>query len=112
MVSNLNRLPDFIALRGDPSDKLPGARGVGPKIAAGILHKYGSLEGALEQGRFKHEADELRVYRWIATMDRSAPLPDLYDQTPTWAQASTLAKEWDLNRLAQRLDALAQAQHG
>jgi DNA polymerase-1 len=41
-------------------------------------------------------------------MDRSAPLPSLEDQTPTWAKAFALAKEWDLNRLAERLDALTQ----
>ena len=69
---------------------------------------YGTLEHALEQGRFKDQADKLRVYRWIATMDRSAPLPSLEDRTPTWAKASALAKEWELNRLAERLDALTQ----
>src|SRR5580693_8326055 len=41
------QVPDFIALRGDPSDKLPGARGIGPKTAASILRKYGTLEDAL-----------------------------------------------------------------
>ena len=46
------QVPDFIALRGDPSDKLPGARGVGPKTAASILGEYGTLEAALEAGRF------------------------------------------------------------
>ena len=102
------QVPDFIALRGDPSDRLPGAPGVGPKGAAGLLLTYGTLEHALEQGRFKDQADKLRVYRWIATMDRSAPLPSLQDQTPTWAKASALAKEWELNRLAERLDALTQ----
>jgi len=40
-------------------------------------------------------------------MDKTAPLPSLQDQTPTWAEASALAKEWELNRLAERLDALA-----
>jgi DNA polymerase-1 len=102
------QVPDFIALRGDPSDRLPGAPGVGPKGAAGLLRTYGTLEHALEQGRFKDQADKLRVYRWIATMDRSAPLPSLEDRTPTWAKASALAKEWELNRLAERLDALTQ----
>src|SRR3984893_8335422 len=101
------QVPDFIALRGDPSDKLPGATGVGPKGAAGLLAMYGTLENALAQGRFKEEADELRLYRWIATMDKKAPLPSLQDQMPTWAKASALAKEWELNRLAERLDALA-----
>jgi DNA polymerase I len=100
------QVPDFIALRGDPSDKLPGATGVGPKGAASLLHRYGTLEEALAQGKFKEQADKLRLYRWIATMDKSAPLPSLEGQTPTWAKASALAKEWELNRLAERLDAL------
>lgn len=100
------QVPDFIALRGDPSDKLPGAKGVGPKGAASLLRKYGTLEDALANGRFAAEADKLRLYRGIATMDKSAPLPSLQDQAPTWAKASVLAREWELNRLADRLDAL------
>ncbi len=40
-------VPDFIALRGDPSDGLPGAPGIGPKTAAALLEKYGSLDGAI-----------------------------------------------------------------
>src|SRR5881296_660682 len=60
---------DFIALRGDPSDRLPGAPGVGPKKAADLLRQYGSLEEALEAGRFGAMADDLRLYRSIATMD-------------------------------------------
>jgi DNA polymerase-1 len=106
------QVPDFIALRGDPSDKLPGAPGVGPKGAAALLRKYGTLENLLAQGRFREQADELRLYRWIATMDKSAPLPFLQDQTPTWAKASALAQKWELNRLAERLDALTDPKPG
>src|SRR4029078_2799788 len=51
--------PDFIALRGDSSDRIPGARGVGPKTAADILRQYGSLADALKAGRFSAEADKL-----------------------------------------------------
>ena len=101
------QVPDFIALRGDPSDKLPGAKGVGPKGAAGLLRKYGTLEDMLAAGRFPTQAEELRLYRRIATMDASAPLPAIADQTPTWAQASALARDWELNRLADRLAELA-----
>ena len=97
------QVPDFIALRGDPSDKLPGAKGVGPMGAASLLRKYGTLEAALADGQFAAQADELRLYRRIATMDTSAPLPSLVDQTPTWSVASSLAREWELNRLADRL---------
>ena len=106
------RVPDFIALRGDPSDKLPGAPGVGPKGAAALLRKYGTLEALLTQGRYKEHADELRLYRRIATMDKSAPLPSLRDQTPTWDKASALAEEWELDRLAERLHVLVHPKPG
>jgi DNA polymerase I len=101
------QVPDFIALRGDPSDKLPGARGVGPKTAAGLLRQYGTLEAMLEAGRFSAEAEDLRLYRRIATLDASAPLSPLPDQTPAWAEASALARSWGLNALAERLEGRA-----
>ena len=101
------QVPDFIALRGDPSDKIPGARGVGAKTAASVLAQYGSLEAALEQGRFQAEADALRLYRHIATMDAEAPLPQLEDQQPTWPRAAELARAWGLGRLTGRLEALS-----
>ena len=104
------QVPDFIALRGDPSDKLPGAKGVGPKGAASLIKQYGSLEKVLAGGRFAGQAEKLRLYRSIATMDRAAPLPDLRNQTPRWAGAAALARSWDLNRLAERLDALARGE--
>jgi exodeoxyribonuclease III len=97
------QVPDFIALRGDPSDKLPGARGVGPKGAADLLRRYGTLEGVLAAGRFPAEAEMLRLYRSIATMNAAAPLPSLPSQTPTWAEASALARTWGLKQLADRL---------
>jgi DNA polymerase-1 len=106
------QVPDFIALRGDPSDKLPGAKGVGPQGAADLLRKYGTLESLLEAGRFPAQADELRLYRRIATMDASAPLPPLSDQTPTWDKAAALAREWELDRLAERLDEIARSSGG
>jgi DNA polymerase I len=103
------QVPDFIALRGDPSDKLPGARGIGPKTAASILAEYGTLEAALEAGRFSAQQEELLLYRRIATMDASAPLPSITDQTPNWAGASVLAESWGLGNLAGRLEALTGA---
>jgi DNA polymerase I len=102
-----DQVPDFIALRGDPSDKLPGARGVGPKTAASLLVQYGSLEAMLEDGRFEAQAEELRMYRRMATLDASAPLPPLQDQTPHWAEASSLFRELGMNAQADRIAALA-----
>jgi DNA polymerase-1 len=101
------QVPDLIALRGDPSDKLPGARGIGPKKAAEILAEHRTLEDVLAAGRFAAEAEDLRLYRRIAQMDASAPLPPLKDQTPTWAEASSLFKELGLDTLARRVDSLA-----
>jgi DNA polymerase-1 len=101
------QVPDFIALRGDPSDRLPGAKGVGPKTAADVLKQYGSLDAALDEGRFAAQADELRVYKRMATLDPGAPLPPLDDQTPTWTSASEFARELGMNALADRLAALA-----
>jgi DNA polymerase-1 len=101
------QVPDFIALRGDPSDKLPGAPGVGPKTAAAILSEHGSLDAALAAGRFSALGEELALYRRIATMDASAPLPSLADQTPKWVEASALCERWGLGALAGRLAALA-----
>jgi DNA polymerase-1 len=96
---------DFIALRGDPSDRLPGAPGVGPKKAADLLRQYGSLEEAIAAGRFTALAEELRLYRRIASLDASAPLPPLSDQTPTWAEASSLLSSWGMNAVAERVSA-------
>jgi 5'-3' exonuclease len=98
------QVPDFIALRGDPSDKLPGARGVGPKKAAEVLAEYHTLEDALAAGRFAAEADDLRLYRRIAQLDHSAPLPPLDDRQPDWAGAAALAGRWGLGALAGRLE--------
>jgi 5'-3' exonuclease len=99
------QVPDFIALRGDPSDRIPGARGVGEKGAADLLRQYGSLDALLEAGRFAAEADDLRLYRHIATIDRTAPLPPIEDAEPTWERAAALAREWGLEALAGRLEA-------
>jgi DNA polymerase I len=101
------QVPDLIALRGDPSDRIPGAKGVGPKTAADVLRQYGSLEAALDAGRFSQQADDLRLYKRIATMDASAPLPPLGDQEPTWGRGAALAREWGLGRLAARLEELS-----
>src|SRR4029078_4283830 len=90
------QVPDFVALRGDPSDKLPGARGVGAQSAADLVRRFCTLEKVLRFGRVRHlekvvrsvafanQAKELRLYRQIATMDRKAPLPSLATQQPTW----------------------------
>src|SRR5262249_52741713 len=92
------QVPDFIALRGDPSDNLPGARGVGAKGAAALLRQFGTLEAALDAGKLAAQAEDLLRYKRIATMDVAAPLPSLADQVPRWREAAALARDWELNR--------------
>ena len=101
------QVPDFIALRGDPSDRLPGAAGVGPVKAAAVLREHGSLERALEAGRFAGEAADLRMYLEIARLRPDAPLPPLSDADPDWAGAAELAESWGLRGLTNRLRARA-----
>jgi hypothetical protein len=71
-----------------------------------LVQRYGTLDGILEAGLFQTQAEMLRLVRLIATMDALdlAPLPSLADQKPTWASASTLARSWRLNQLADRLE--------
>jgi DNA polymerase I len=101
------QVPDLIALRGDPSDKLPGARGIGPKKAAEVLAQYGTLEAALADGRFAAEAEDLRLFRRIATMDASAPLPPLAATSPVWAEASSFLEQLGLGAVAARVGELS-----
>ena len=60
-------------------------------------------------GRFTAHAEELRLYRRIATMDAAAPLPELADQRPSFDKAAALASAWELRQLAARLGELAGA---
>jgi DNA polymerase-1 len=97
------QVPDFIALRGDPSDRIPGAPGVGPGRAAAIVKRHGSLEAALEDGGFPTIADRLREYLHLARLQHDAPVPDLPDVEPTWERAGDLVEKWGLAGLSKRL---------
>jgi DNA polymerase-1 len=104
-------VPDFIALRGDPSDGLPGARGIGEKTAADLLRRHGSLEAALaspdgEKPRvaaaLREQADELRDFLEIATLQRvDVPLPP--DRVTDLTSGADMAEALGMRRLATRL---------
>ncbi len=110
-------VPDFIALRGDPSDGLPGARGVGPKTAAALLRRHGSLEAVLEsaireprpklRSALLDGREDLLAFKDIATL-RDAGLDPPADRASDWAAAAAAARERGMNRLAERLSALDQ----
>jgi DNA polymerase-1 len=99
-------VPDFIALRGDPSDGIPGARGVGAKTAADILRRHGSLESALEaapEGTPLAAARErLLDFKEIATL-RQVPVKRPPDRPTDYAGGAEAARELGLNKLAERL---------
>ena len=61
----------------------------------------------LKAGRFAKQAQDLKLYRSIATMDKKAPLPKIAARTPTWHKAAALARKWQLNQLAGRLEEMA-----
>jgi 5'-3' exonuclease len=109
-------VPDFIALRGDPSDGIPGAKGVGEKTAADLLRRRGSLEAAIENavrerpprlsGALLHSADELRMFKDLATL-RTAKVKRPRDKATDYAGGATVARERGMNRLAERLEKAA-----
>ncbi len=97
------QVPDFIALRGDTADKIPGAKGIGTQRAATILQTHGTLDAAIESGVFQEQADDLRLYLRLTRLQYHAPIPELPDAEPDWAGAARLADEWGLGNLAGRM---------
>jgi DNA polymerase-1 len=82
-----HQLADMKGLAGDPSDNLPGIKGIGPKTAMTLLQQYGTLEAVLEnaneqKGKLKERllegAEIARLCKTLATIDRAVPdLPQL-----------------------------------
>jgi len=101
------QVADFIALRGDPSDRLPGAKGVGPQRAAALLQKQGTLDAALENGGFPDEAEQLRKYLQIARLQYDAPVSGIPDAEPDFLRGAELAARWGLKGIEERLRSLA-----
>lgn len=120
------QVPDFIALRGDPSDGIPGAPGIGSKTAAELLRAHGTLEALLEEaarqceeagfGELRrrtaetlHEHDELlRTFKRVATL---VPIEvELPGDIPTdFAAGAAAAAKLGMKRLAERLTAMSRA---
>jgi 5'-3' exonuclease len=110
-------VPDFIALRGDPSDGLPGAKGIGEKTAAELLRRHGSLEGAIAgalrersarvRGALRDDADQLRAFKDIATLRRAKGVRRPRDRDTDFAAGAEAVRALGMNRLAGRLESLA-----
>ncbi|HWC27590.1 MAG TPA: 5'-3' exonuclease [Solirubrobacteraceae bacterium] len=109
------QVPDFIALRGDPSDGLPGARGIGAKTARDLLRTHGTLENVIaaaarpgrmtprQAGALTADADALRAFKDIATL-RELDVERPPDAPLDRAGAAAAARERGMKRLAERLD--------
>jgi DNA polymerase-1 len=115
------QVPDFIALRGDPSDGLPGAKGVGEKGAAALLQEHGDLETLIDlaerdaandsrslkprvRSALREQAEELRTFRHIATL-QPVEVTRPADTPTRFADAAEAARELGMGRLADRLAA-------
>jgi len=111
------QIPDLIALRGDPSDGIPGAKGIGAKGAAELLGRFGDLDGVLEAAQASppegmtlkramgllDQADALHGYRDMATLRTVDGTTRPADAPTDRAGASAAARERGMNGLADRL---------
>jgi 5'-3' exonuclease len=106
-------VPDFIALRGDPSDGIPGAKGIGEKSGAELLRKYGSLEDTMRaaaRGELKpamqrallDDSDLILAFKHIATV-QIVPVKPPKDTPLDRETAAAKATELGMNALAKRL---------
>ena len=118
------QVPDFIALRGDPSDGLPGAPGIGAKTAAELLRAHGTLEALLRDARSPGGAGRdlrprtraalleneelLLAFKQVATLQRLKVRPPR-DRATDYAGGAKAAAALGMRRLAERLRALAKA---
>jgi 5'-3' exonuclease len=128
------QVPDFIALRGDPSDGLPGAPGIGAKTAAELLREHGSLETLLSAAgadadvadsdaaavrasaamrpriaaALRENAELLRTFKQIATLQSIEVEPPLV-RAPDFATGARTARELGMKRLSDRVAGMIDA---
>ncbi len=98
------QVPDFKALAGDPSDKIPGVRGIGPIAASKLLLTHGTLEGVLEAWGEHPETERALMFREIARMRHDAAV-DLPEHAPDWLAGASALRAIGANALADRLAA-------
>jgi DNA polymerase-1 len=108
------QVPDFIALRGDPSDGIPGAKGIGEKTARDLLREYGTLDATISnalrqtprvRAALHEQADELRAFRHMATL-QEVPVERPEDRPTDFESAAAAAEALGMRRLAERLRGL------
>lgn len=111
-----NAYRDFAVLRGDPSDGLPGVRGIGEKLAASLLARYGSLDGILEAaatssqgvaiGKVRQSLDYVKRAVQVVTIPTDLPIENIDITRPRAGPdeaAYPLAERFGLKNALQRL---------
>lgn len=118
-----SQVPDLIALRGDTSDGIPGAAGIGAKTAAALLEQHADLERVIAKAQrvasgadrpfsplslkraesIAGSADDLRIYQKVATL-QPIPVDRPQDAETDWAGGAAAAKERGMLRLAEALE--------
>jgi DNA polymerase-1 len=117
-----DQIPDFIGLKGDSSDNIPGIPGIGDKTAGQLIAQYGSLEAVIEHAdelspaRRKNVtefADQARTAKELATMRRDLELDcepaELVLSPPDRSQLREMFRRFEFRNLFNRIDELDEA---
>lgn len=99
------QVPDFKALSGDSSDKIPGIRGIGPKAAAALLLKYGNLDRWSQHWDRKSDVELALMFRQVCTVNPNVKV-DLPEEGPNWEGGSETLRTLGASTLADRLSNL------
>ncbi|PZS12241.1 MAG: DNA polymerase I, partial [Solirubrobacterales bacterium] len=112
-------VPDFIGLKGDTSDNIPGVPGIGDKTAADLLQRFGSLEtvldsideisGAKRKQNLTEHSEDARLSKHLATAKRDIPLNGLdvaefVSEPPDRSRLRDVFREFELRDPLRRLE--------
>jgi DNA polymerase I len=116
------QVPDFIGLKGDSSDNIPGVPGFGDKTAGQLIAQYGSLEAVLEhvdelspaRGKaLREHAEQALQSKELATMRRDLQLDcdpaDLVLRSPDRSRLKEMFRQYEFRNLLQRIDVIDEA---
>src|ERR1700756_3489197 len=117
-----DQIPDFIGLKGDTSDNIPGVPGIGDKTAGQLIAQYGSLEGVLEhvdeltparRKNITEHAEQARASKELATMRRDLELDcdpaQLVLLPPDRSELKEMFRRFEFRNLLNRVDELDEA---
>jgi DNA polymerase-1 len=116
------QIPDFIGLKGDTSDNIPGVPGIGDKTAGQLIAQYGAVEAVIEHAdelsparrkNIVEHADQARLSRDLATMRRDLDLEcdpaQLVLSPPDRSQLKEIFRRFEFRALLNRVDELDEA---